>query len=125
MTSTTHIIRKAFALTGAVAVTALAAPVALADPPQGHRATSPSERLVVSERAATAGTDQAARFIGRDQPDGYQPGLRTTSPTGGASVSDRFAWGDAGIGAVAGLTFALLAGGALISLRTRGRVAHS
>lgn len=43
-----------------------------------------------------------------------------------ASTSDEsFAWSDAGIGAVAGVAFALLAGGALLSLRKRGRVVVS
>jgi hypothetical protein len=124
MTSKANIIRRAFALLGATAVAGLAAPAALADP-QGHRADL-AERLVVSERAATAGRNtQTERFVGRDQPDGYQPGLRTATPSGGTSTGDSFAWDDAGIGAVAGVAFALLAGGALISLRSRGRVAHS
>ena len=148
MTIGTTLIRKAFPLVVAAAVTGFAAPAALADPPQGHRATAPpdvTERLVMSGRAATAppdvieryvmgeraatlgdGTNRTARFVGRDQPDGYQPGLRTASPSGAASTSgDSFAWSDAGIGAVAGVAFALLAGGALLSVRTRGRLAHS
>lgn len=131
MTIRANIIRKGLPLVAAAAVTGLAAPAALADPPQGHRATASAdvvERLVTGERAATlgGGTNHTARFVGRDQPDGYQPGLRTASRSAGASTSgESFEWSDAGIGAVAGVGFALLAGGALLSLRTRGRVAHS
>ena len=127
MTSKANIIRRAVALLGATAVAGLAAPAALADPPQGHRVTSGVDRLVTGERAATLGgeTSHTARFVGRDQPDGYQPGLRTASPTVGVSPGESFAWDDAGIGAIAGVAFALLAGAALVSLRTRGRMAHS
>jgi hypothetical protein len=131
MTIGANTIRKALPLFAAAALAGLAAPAALADPPQGHRATPSldvTERQVMGERAATLGkgTNRTARFVGRDQPDGYQPGVRTASRSGGSSPSGgSFAWSDAGIGALAGVAFALLAGGALLSLRTRARVAHS
>ena len=111
MTTRTNIIRRAFALISTAAVAGLAAPAALADPPQGHRAQAQAEYSVQGERAKTLGgeTSHSARFV----------------PSGGASTSNGFAWDDAGIGAVVGFAFALLAAGALVALRTRGRVAHA
>jgi len=125
MCTKTNMIRRASALIAAAAFAGLAAPAALADPPQGHRAP---DRVVQGERARAlgGGTSNIARFVGRDQPDGYQPGLRTASPSGSVSTGgESFAWSDAGIGALAGAAFVLLAGGALLTLRTRARVAHS
>jgi hypothetical protein len=125
MSAKTNTIRKASALIAAAVVAGLAAPAALADPPQGHRVP---DRVVQGERAKSlgGGTTDTARFVGRDQPDGYQPGLRTASPSGSVSTGDEsFEWSDAGIGALAGAAFVLLAGGALFSLRTRARMAHS
>ena len=125
MSTRTNTIRRASALIAAAAVAGLAAPTALADPAQGHRGPDPT---VQGERAKTlgGGTYDTTRFVGRDQPDGYQPGLRTASPSGSASTGgESFEWSDAAIGALAGAAFVLLAGGALLSLRTRARMAHS
>ena len=52
MCSKSNTIRGAVALTAAAALVGLAAPTALADPPQGHRIP---ERLVSSERSASVG----------------------------------------------------------------------
>ena len=110
MTTRTNIIRRAFALISTAAVAGLAAPAALADPPQGHRAQAQAEYSVQGERAKTLGGGTS-----------HSTAIRS----GAASTSDGFAWDDAGIGAVVGLAFALLAAGALVSLRSRGRAAHA
>ena len=135
MTLGTHKTRKGLAVVAALTVSAFTAPAALADPPQGHRAVQRDlvERWV-DGRAGTGQPDLVERYVAsratsvaRDDPDGYQPQLRTASAASSVAApsGNGFAWGDAGIGALAGFVFSLIAAGALLTVRGRARLAHS
>ena len=111
------------ALLAAMLAAALAAPAALADPPQGHRADAASVSGPV-----------------RDQPDGYQPQLAGdavdrflrkagTAPdrvaVAATPQSHSFDWGDMAIGIAIGVALSLLLGLAAQIGRGRTRPAHS
>jgi hypothetical protein len=134
MTIGTNITRKAVTILATATAAALAAPAALADPPQGHRAELAQPDLV--ERYVASGRGQAdvieryvaiRRPIGfpDGRPDGYQPQPRTSAPATTISVDDGFSWADAGIGALAGFALTLVATGGMLATRTRRRIAHS
>jgi hypothetical protein len=150
MTIRTHITRNALALVACAATAALAAPAALADPPQGHRVQLAQPDLV--ERYVASGRGQAdlverwvdgragqpdllERYIAirrpvgfpDGRPDGYQPQRSTSLSASPAATSadGGFGWTDVGIGALAGFALMLVAGGTLLAARGRGRIAHS
>jgi hypothetical protein len=150
MTIGTPIKRQGLAILASAAVAALAAPAALADPPQGHRAQLAQPDLI--ERYVASGRGQAdlvERWVdGRagqpdlieryvairrpvgfpdGRPDGYQPQLGTMSSASPvvSRSEDGFGWSDAGIGALAGFGLTLAAAGMLLAARGRRRLAHS
>jgi hypothetical protein len=150
MTIGTTIKRQGLVILASAAVAALAAPAALADPPQGHGVQLAQPDLI--ERYVASGRGQAdlverwvdgragqpdlieryvaiRRVVGfpDGRPDGYQPQLGTMSSASPvvSRSEDGFGWGDAGIAALVAFALALVAGGTLLAGRGRGRVAHS
>jgi hypothetical protein len=129
----THTTKTSLTLLTCVVASLLAAPTALADPPQGHRATAVQpdvvERYVASHPAAQR--DLVERWVdGRaGQPDlveRYVASRSFDSPSAATTRGeDGFAWSDAGIGALAGLALALLGVGTLLVASGRIRIAHS
>jgi hypothetical protein len=117
-------IRRSVAL--ALAVTAVAAPAAVADTPVG------SDQLSIHARHGGAAVDHVtpdARDAGRPapaidlvSPDARDNGRRGTPPAVSSAptvaASDHFDWLDAGVGA-AGLAALLLLGGTAAVVRTR------
>ena len=72
------------------------------------------------------GQAPAVDRFARDNPDGFQPRLHLPiSVAAPVSVKDGIDWTDAGIGAGIAFAFVLLASGAALAARNRGRVAHS
>jgi hypothetical protein len=122
----------------ALAAAAFAAPAAVADPPQGHRAPPSNvvDRYLANDRThagqptrtADAIEPHVARRAGitARTPDGYQPSrhVETGAAAASQSPSAGFSWGDAGIGAVFGFAFSLIAAGTLLATRGRQRMAH-
>jgi hypothetical protein len=130
------------AATLALAVTAVAAPAAVADTPVGQdqlSITSHSPRQVVVDRASPDARDAGRRapvsFVSPDardagrrapvsfvSPDARDAGRSVTPPAASsaptAAATDHFDWLDAGIGA-AGIAALLLLGGTAAVVRTR------
>jgi hypothetical protein len=134
-------IRSRFArsLVCALAAAAFAAPAAIADPPQGHRAAPPDvvDRYLANDRAHAGQPipmpDVFERYvasragINNRTRDGYQPRpqrAETNAVAASQTSADGFSWGDAGIGAAFGIALSLIAGGTLLANRRRQRVAH-
>lgn len=123
-----HITRRALTILATAAVAAVSAPAALADPPQGHRAQTAGPDLI--ERYVASGRGQAdvvERWVdGRaGHPDLLGPQMQASATPPTTSVDEGFGWNDAGIGALAGFALSLAAGGALLAVRGRSRMAHS
>jgi hypothetical protein len=131
--------RFARSLVCALAAAAFAAPAAVADLPQGHRAPPPDlvdrylandrahagqplptpdliERWVASRAGIAAGNSAAYR------PRPQRGETNAVSPS--HTSSDGFSWGDAGIGAAFGFAFSAIAAGTLLATRRRQRTAH-
>jgi hypothetical protein len=83
----------------------------------------PFKRTVVAGTDAETAARAAFSGLGRGEPKNGQPFTQQVlAPTVLAHSSSGFDWGDAGIGAAAGLGLAaLLAGGLLMAYRPRGR----
>jgi hypothetical protein len=129
----THIRRGGVAILAFASAVVLAAPAALADPPQGHRALSSDmvDRYLANDRAharqPTPPLDVIERYVesrarlGRAA-DRYEPN-RSTGDISAASappvVSGGFDWGDAGVGAALGFAVSLIAGGLVLIARER------
>ena len=143
MTIRTKTFRRVLPLIAVAAFGGLAAPAALADPPQGHPATAPPdlvERYVISERAASVGQgaaipDLVERAVARGfdprpvRPDdraGARP-VAISEPTSPvvALPGDGFEWGDATLGAAFTIAALLLAGALAVTIRQRRRIALS
>ena len=125
-------IRGALALIAAAALAGLAAPAALADPPQGHRATAPPdlvERLVSSERSAGVGNlrnFEEASVRPDDRGGARRPVASAVLAQPPVTVSqDGFRWGDAMIGAAVAAGVLLMAGALMLMVRQRRRIALS
>jgi hypothetical protein len=123
----------------ALAAAAFAAPAAVADPPQGHRAPPSNvvDRYLANDRTHVGQPTRTADAIEPHvasragitarTPDGYQPSRhgQTRAAAASQSSSDGFSWGDAGIGAAFGFAFSVIATGTLLATRGRQRMAHS
>jgi hypothetical protein len=147
MTIGTHIPRRLFTgIACGIAVTALVAPTAPAEPFE-HRAPASDaldryvannrpafqaprpmpdalERYVANNRPALAPRpmpDALERYVSADQRREGQVALAAPSTS-----SDGLGWGDVGMGAAFGLAVSLLGGTTLVlATRSRGRAAHS
>ena len=149
MTIGTQIRRKAVTILATAAAAALAAPAALADPPQGHKTELAQPDLVeryvasgrgqadvierwVDGRAGQPQQDLVERYVAirrpigfpDGRPVGYQQPSRAASPAS-SSVDDGFSWSDAGIGALAAFALTLVTAGGALAARGRRRMAHS
>jgi hypothetical protein len=124
-------IRRTAAL--ALAVGALAAPAAVADPPAGHdlpaidagRPAAPVDLRSPDARDAA----RPAALVDLRSPDARDAGRSAPAPVSisqpAAAQSEGFDWLDAGIGA-GGLALLLVAGtGAAMTVRTRRSPAHT
>jgi hypothetical protein len=140
MTIRIHIIaRIALGVLASLAVGALTAPGAAADPPQGHPNRPPAvqQDLVerwVDGRAGTRQPDLVERYVAshstgsapRANSGVYQAQPSSASaPSADSRIDEGFRWSDAGIGAIAGFTLTLAAGGTLLAARGRSRVVRS
>jgi hypothetical protein len=110
------------------AVAAVAAPAALADPPQGHRGPSANAPLRIPD-ALDRYRQNRLPGIRDDRPDGYQSdarGAEIAAVPASKTTADGFGWGEAGIGAAFGFALSLAAIGTLVlATRGRNRMAHS
>ena len=126
MSSKTNTVRRASALIAAAALVGLAAPAALADPPQSHRA---SARLVTSERSTSLGQTRSveATPVRPDDRGGARIPVASGEPAQpSVTVSpDGFQWGDAMIGAAVAAGALLLAGALASMVRQWRRIALS
>ena len=121
-------VRRLVALGSAVAATAIVAPLAAADPaplfiPHSQQASPRlGEGLSGSDRAWLGTPRESQRA--RDSLTGDDRSWLAPSPSLKAAVpSDRFEWGDAGIGAATAATVLGIVGGA-IAFRRRVSPAH-
>ena len=104
----------------------LAAPTALADPPQGHRIP---ERLVSSERSAGVGNlrslEDGVGSPGRPRWRAHAGCERGAAQPPVTVSHDEFRWGDAMIGAAVAAGVLLMAGALMVMVRQRRRIALS
>jgi hypothetical protein len=92
----------------------------------GWQVRFPEQREIVDGWAGRFETPEPVALIGYRVPDGYQPDLGVREPSAApVEVTGQFDWADAGIGAGMAFGAMLLAAGATLALRARGRVAHS
>jgi hypothetical protein len=92
----------------------------------GWQVRFPQQHEIVDGWTGRFETPEPVALVGYRVPDGYQPDIGVREPSAApVEITARFDWADAGIGAGMAFGAMLLAAGAALALRARGRVAHT